>query len=77
MPLVAYVQVPGRIQTNTRGIIQAGVGGGATVPGKVGGAIARDRGDDAIGVHFSDALITPVRDIQIARAVQNHASGII
>src|ERR1039458_3052859 len=72
---VCNIQVADGIESETLGIIQAGVGGRAAIPGIAGDPIASHSGDDAVGVHLADEAADIVTKIEVAGRVEGHAKA--
>jgi hypothetical protein len=70
--LVSDIQVASGIHRHTVRLIQAGVGGRATVSSITPTVRARHCGDDTIGVHLADAAVEGISDVKVSEAIQRY-----
>jgi len=66
---VRYVDVPDSIHCYAVGARQGSASSGASVARKSLVSIAHDRGDDAVEIDLSDAIIRDVSDIEVSAGV--------
>ena len=71
--LIRNKQIAGSVRRHIEWEEKTGIGGGPAVPGITPNPIASHRRDEAVGVHFADALVAGVGDEQIAQGVHSHA----
>ena len=73
---IGDVQVARAVQRHACGGVQLRRHGCAAVPVVAAHPVSRHRGDIPRGVHLADAVVGPIGDVQVARAVQRHACGV-
>jgi hypothetical protein len=74
--VVRDVEVARAVHRHTSGIIEFCAGGRDVVPVVRGCSVARHGGDGAARIDLTDALVVVVPDVEVARAVHRHGSGI-
>ena len=74
---VGNQQIAHGVHRHTGRIIEAGIGGGPSVPGISGRTIAGHRRDDAVDIHLAYDAVATVRNEQVAQGVHRHAVGLI
>ena len=72
---IGDVQVAQTVRRHAGGAVQLRRNGRAAVPAEAARPVARHRGDHPRSVHLADAVVARIGDVQVARAVQRHATG--
>src|SRR5207249_4168676 len=73
--VVGDVEVAGGIEGHANGYAQLRVGRGAAVTREAKAAAAGVGRDGAAGRDLADAIVGDVRDVEVARRIEGHASG--